>query len=90
LWHDPGIATLQLALHVQFVLGLLMRTLRFLDLGFRLRDVGFRRYQRGIDLGDLALGRFERRLLLRAIKPEDHVALGDRRTEADVDFRHTS
>jgi len=90
LRHDPGIATLQFALHIQLVPGLLMRALRFLDLGFRLCDVCFSRQHRGIDFGDLALGRFERRLLFRAIEPEDYVALGDRRTELDVDFRHTS
>jgi hypothetical protein len=89
LWHDPGISTLQLALHIQFVLGLLMRALRFLDLGFRLGDVGFRGHHGGIDFSNLAFGRFKRRLLFRAIQPEDHVSLGDRRTEADVDFRHT-
>ena len=66
-----------------------MGALRFLDLGFRLCDVGFRGYRRRIDFSDLAPGRFKRRLLFRTIQPEDHVSLGDRRTEADVDFRHT-
>ena len=42
---------------------------RFLDLGVRLDDVGSRRDQRRIDLGDLALGRLQRGLLLRAVQP---------------------
>ena len=87
LRHDAGIALLQLALHIQFVGRLLQRALGFLKLAFRLQDIGLRRQLGGVDLGDLAPGRFQRRLLLRVVQPEDHVALLDRGAEINVDFR---
>ncbi len=87
LRHDTGIALLQLALHIQFVGRLLQRALGFLKLAFRLQDIGLRRQLGGVDLRDLAPGRFQRGLLLRVVQPEDHVALLDRGAVINVDFR---
>ena len=64
LRHDAGITLLQLALGIEFVGRLLQRALGFLKLAFRLQNIGLRRQLGGVDLGDLAPGRFQRRLLL--------------------------
>ena len=57
LRHDAGVALLQLALDVQFVLRLFQPALCFLELAFRLQNIGLRRQHRSVDFSDLALGR---------------------------------
>ena len=61
---DAGIASLQFALGVQFIRGLLIVALGLLDLSFRLENIRLRGQHGGIDLGNLAPRRFQRRLLL--------------------------
>ena len=56
LRHDSGVALLQFAFCVEFVLRLLQRALCFLKLAFRLHDIGLRGLHGGIDFGDLAPG----------------------------------
>ena len=86
LRHDAGIAPLQLALHIEFVPGLLQVGCGLLGLGLRLCDVDFRCDELGVDLGDLAFGGLECGLLLGAIEREQHVALLDRRAVVDLHF----
>ena len=69
-------------------LRLLQRALGFLKLAFRLQDIGLRRQHGGVDFGDLAPGCFQRRLLLRIVQPEDHIALLDGGAQFNVYLRH--
>src|SRR6476646_9468016 len=56
LRNNAGIALLQFAFGVEFVLRLLQRAFCLLKLTFRLLDIGLRRQHGGIDFGDLAFG----------------------------------
>jgi hypothetical protein len=67
LRHNAGVTSLQVTLDVEFVLGLFECAIRILKLAFRLEDVGLRREHGSVDLGDLALGRFQRRLRRREV-----------------------
>ncbi len=57
LRNDSGVALLQFAFGVEFVLRLLQRAFCLLKLAFRLHDIGLRRQHGGIDFGDLAFSR---------------------------------
>ena len=57
LRNDSGVAPLQFAFGVEFVLRLLQRAFCLLKLAFRLHDIGLRRHHGGIDFGDLTFGR---------------------------------
>src|SRR5438128_208991 len=86
LRHDAWVAPLQLALGVQFVLGLLVIGLGLPDLGFHLDHVGARTDKGRIDLGNLALRGLYGGLLLRTVEPEEDVPFFHGFADADVYF----
>src|SRR6516225_475648 len=76
---DPRIAPLQLFLHLQLILGLLIVALRLLQLSLCLGDVHACGDERGINLGYFAPGGLDGRFLFRTVQPEQHGAFGNRR-----------
>ena len=83
---DARIAPVQLLLGIQFVHGLLERTLGLLDLSFSLRDIELRHHHFRLDLRNLASGGLHGCLLLRIVEPEERRSLGDRAAIPDIDL----
>ena len=59
LWHNARIALLQFAFGVDFIRSLLQGAFCFLELAFRLKNIGLRRQHGGIDFGDFPVGRLQ-------------------------------
>src|SRR5262249_13976397 len=84
------VAPLQLLFRFQLVNRLLEGAFGLNDLRFALRDVQLRDRHVGVDLCNLAHGGLDRRLLLRAVEPEDRRTLLDVAGISDQDLGHAS
>ena len=80
------VAPIELLLGLHFVHGLLVGAPGLLDLALGLQDVGPRDHHGRLGFGDLATGRLDGGLLLRAVEPENRRALLDLAAQAEIDL----